>query len=185
MGLLSWLRRQFSERTARRLERATSIQFRKLDPSELIKAGFSPLSERYVPSTVKRVTSKTASISKRQYQTKRNAEFIGEKLSIEKVADRHATGELSYKTADTRARAQKQMSTRRIKAALKKTEKAENHSGRKYVIGSETKGAFMGSRQRKLAGEFIPDGEWHAMVDLARAINDPRLSDLIKSAGVI
>lgn len=36
-------------------------------------------------------------------------------------------------------------------------------------------------RARKLRGEWIPDGDWHSMMDVARSIDDPMLSRLMKS----
>jgi hypothetical protein len=42
--------------------------------------------------------------------------------------------------------------------------------------------SFWNSRERKLRGEFREDGDWHQLVDMARAMNDPMLSALLKSA---
>jgi hypothetical protein len=37
------------------------------------------------------------------------------------------------------------------------------------------------ARERKLNGEFLDEGDWHQMIDQARAVNDPMLAALLKS----
>jgi hypothetical protein len=39
-------------------------------------------------------------------------------------------------------------------------------------------------RRRKLAGQHLPDGEWHWFIDYARRFKDPRYELLRGSPGV-
>jgi len=178
-------RKLMSERTARRLARKPAQQFHKLSPSELEKLGLSPKAERYAETGAKRITRKTPTISKRQFLTKQRGG-----VTLEKRAEEYRSGERTYANPAQRAAA----SGRREKAALKRRIKAldviENMNPHRlaadgtrptYKIGNETKTSFFVNRQRKLKGEWIDEGDWHEMMDIANAANDPDIETLYQS----
>jgi hypothetical protein len=51
-----------------------------------------------------------------------------------------------------------------------------------YTITQKMRDKFWSLRQRKLDGEMLDDGDWHQMIDQARALRDPHLAALMKSA---
>jgi hypothetical protein len=57
----------------------------------------------------------------------------------------------------------------------------KHRAARTYPITDEMRDRFWDLRQQKLDGEHIDDGDWHEMVDQARALRDPTLSLLLKS----
>ena len=95
----SWLGKLFSPRVGKRVAAKQSVDFRKLSPSELERLGLSPKSERYVEATVKRITTKTPTLSKRQYQQKQLAESSGRRVTLEQRAREFLTGEREAVTA--------------------------------------------------------------------------------------
>ena len=72
----NWLEKLFSPRVGRRVAAKQSGELRKLSPTELERIGLSPKSERYVETSVKRITTRTPTLSKRQFQQKQLAEVI-------------------------------------------------------------------------------------------------------------
>jgi hypothetical protein len=50
-----------------------------------------------------------------------------------------------------------------------------------YELGNETKKSFFVNRERKLKGEWIDDGDWHEMMDIATAGDDPEIDTLYQS----
>lgn len=86
-------RRDFSSSIAERLARKKPSQFRKLTPSELESVGKSRTSERYVERSVKRLTDRTPTISKRQFEQLK----VG--VTLEERAAQFRSGERTPKTA--------------------------------------------------------------------------------------
>lgn len=173
--------------TRRKIDKASSDEFRKLTTAEAKKLGVSASAERRVLASIKRVTAKTLTISKRQWAQRKLQETSGQKLSLEKAAAARKAGEIKYKSAASQTQAAKQSSTRKLKSDLKKLEKVEHPGNRKhpkgykYDISENMRKNYFDLRERKLAGEWIDAGDWHGMMDVARALNDPMLEALYKS----
>ena len=55
--------------------------------------------------------------------------------------------------------------------AIRRTSDA---TGSWYPISADAERRYRGIRRHKLAGEHIPDGEWHWFIDYARRFKDPR-----------
>jgi hypothetical protein len=167
-------------RAASRIAKASTSELRKLSPAENVRAGRSAKAERYVLCG-KRVTRTTTTISKRQYLQKQTAEHAGEQLSLEQAARRRREQTLSYRSAVSEDQAAKQRETRALQRAsrLKSVRDLKGMSYRPGMLGE-----FEELRRRKLAGEDLPDTDWFEMMDIANAIDDPRLSDLRRSAYV-
>jgi hypothetical protein len=111
-------------------------------------------------------------------------------VSHGKAAKLRATGELRYGTAAAEVQAGKTKETRRLQREVKRITRAElpptlppsrRPRRRFYPVTSAMRDNFIGLRRRKLLGEYLDNGDWHQLVDIARAINDPALSALMKS----
>jgi hypothetical protein len=172
-------------------------KYRKLSPAELAKVGAPSKSERYVRVGTKRVTKRTATVSRRAYEQAK----LG--ATLEKAVKQRQSGERPYKTMATRAAAQKQRTTRQtiaqarnFTAAFEQRTRDPNvirlrppsrpytrkSHARDYRLSGERRYDLPFLRQRKLDGEFIDDwGKWKTLVDFARRINDPALPLLLKS----
>jgi hypothetical protein len=172
-------------RTARLIEGASFANFVRLTPEQNVKLGLSRKARHYVPKDVKRVTKATPTISARQYETKKARELFG--LSPEQATEARRNRAISYVTADQRERVAKAAITReetRVIAEIKKLrtsgEHVPSHSPDKRRHGWShpiTPGAgerYRELRRRKLAGQHIPDGDWHWFIDYARRFKDPR-----------
>jgi hypothetical protein len=105
----TWFEKLFGPRIGKRIERSSSDEFRKLTPAELKAAGRLPKSEGYVQKWVKRVTSKTPIVSKRQFQEKRLFEETGQRTTLERRAEQYQTGERVAKTARQEAMREKSL----------------------------------------------------------------------------
>ncbi len=158
--------------------RATEAVY-KISPAENVIAGFSPKAERYAPKGAK-ITKRTPTISKRRYLQKQTAERTGVKTSLEKAATLRRQGELSYSSAASETQAARQRATRKALGKLKSLNRVRDDRGREYRPGKLDQ--YRNSRRRKLTGQYLPDHEWFAMIDIAAAIGDPRLADLRRSA---
>lgn len=91
---------------------------RKLSPAELEKLGYSRKSERYVRSDLKRVTKRTKTVSKRQYQQSKLTEAAGKKVTLETRAKEYKQKVRKYSSPAQRKAAlvkRKQATERRIK----------------------------------------------------------------------
>jgi hypothetical protein len=86
----------------------------------------------------------------------------------------------------------KSVITYRLRRALKTLEYAHKRPtswatlkrcrpAKRYPVMDEMRGSFFPLRERKLKGEWLDEGDWHSMVDMANAMNDPMLSALLKS----
>ena len=187
-----------SERTAarkaRRLEAAPFADFVRLTPEQNVKLGLSRKARHYVLKDVKRVTKATPAISARQYETKKARELFG--LSPEQATEARRHGAIRYVSADQRERVAKAAITReetRVIAEIKKLRASGAHvpsnspdkrrHGSWYPISADAERRYRGIRRHKLAGEHIPDGEWHWFIDYARRFRDPRYELLRGSPG--
>ena len=187
-----------SERTAarkaRRLEAAPFADFVRLTPEQNVKLGLSRKARHYVLKDVKRVTKATPAISARQYETKKARELFG--LSPEQATEARRHGAIRYVSADQRERVAKAAITReetRVIAEIKKLRAPGAHvpsnspdkrrHGSWYPISADAERRYRGIRRHKLAGEHIPDGEWHWFIDYARRFRDPRYELLRGSPG--
>ena len=187
-----------SERTAarkaRRLEAAPFADFVRLTPEQNVKLGLSRKARHYVLKDVKRVTKATPAISARQYETKKARELFG--LSPEQATEARRHGAIRYVSADQRERVAKAAITReetRVIAEIRKLRASGAHvpsnspdkrrHGSWYPISADAERRYRGIRRHKLAGEHIPDGEWHWFIDYARRFRDPRYELLRGSPG--
>ncbi len=191
-------------RTQQRIESAPAGAFRKLNKTELSKLGLSSKSERYI-EIGKRLFKNAITISKRAFTIKRHG------AGPEKLAAARQEGELLYKSRKTQEAAEKQKITRGLKKKeriLKEEEKplAKRELDRAYARfekevsrpHSVTPSPWANQHKpyrpteamrtrlpdlyrRKLAGEHIPDGEWHVLADEANRTKDPMLARILKS----
>jgi hypothetical protein len=172
-------------RTARRIQGATFADFVRLTPKQSVKLGLSPKARHYVLKDVKRITKTTPTISARQYETKKARERFG--LTPERATEARRRGAISYVSADQRERVARAAITReenRVVAEIKRMRAAAGHvpsnspdkrrHGWFHPVTPETERRYREIRRRKLAGEVIPDGEWHWFIDYARRFRDPR-----------
>lgn len=181
-------------RNARLLESASFADFVRLTPEQNAKLGFSRKARHYVLKDAKRVTKATPTISARQYETKKAAELFD--LSPEKATEARRQRAISYVSADQRQRVEKAAVTReetKVVAEIKKLrasgERVPSYSadkrrhGASYTVSGDADRRYRAIRRRKLAGEHIPDGEWHWFIDYARRFKDPRYELLRGSPG--
>jgi hypothetical protein len=187
-----------SERTATRkarlLESASFADFVRLMPKQNVKLGFSPKARHYVLKDTKRITKATPTLSARQRETKRARELFG--LSPEQATEARQHGAIRYVSADQRERVAKAAITReenKVVAEIKSMRAAGGHvpsnspdqrrHGRFHPVTPDAERRYRDVRRRKLAGEHIPDGEWHWFIDYARRFRDPRYELLRGSPG--
>ena len=181
-------------RKARLLETASFADFVRLTPEQNVEQGFSRKARRYALKDVKRVTKPTLTISARQYETKRTQELFG--LTPEQATEARRQGAILYVSADQRERVPKAAITREenlVVAEIKRMQAAGRHvpsnspdkrrHGRFHPVTPDTERRYREIRRRKLAGELIPDGEWHWFIDYARQFRDPRYEVLRGSPG--
>jgi hypothetical protein len=192
-------------RTQRRIESAPARAFRKLSKTELSKLGLSPKSERYI-EIGRRVSKNTTTISKRAFTIKRFG------TGPEKLAAAHKEGELIYKSRRTQEAAEKQKITRglmkkerilkeedepltkkQIDAAYRRFER-EVFKPHKvtpspwashrytYRVSETMRSRLPDLYRRKIAGEYIQNGEWQVLADEVYRLKDPMLARILKSA---
>src|SRR5271166_4990629 len=178
-----------SERTATRkaqlLSSASFSDFTRLTPEQNVKLGLSPKARHYVLATTKRVTKATPTISARVFETKRARELFG--LTPEQATEARRHGAIPYTSADQRERVAKAAITReetKVIAEIKKLRASgeqvpsnspdQRRHGSSYAISADAEHSYRAIRRRKLAGEFIPDGEWQWFIDYARRLKDPQ-----------
>jgi hypothetical protein len=148
---------------------------------------FSLRGEYVVPTKIKKVTSRTA------FTTLTRRKDYLEGVSHGKAAAERAQGLRPYRTFASEEQAAKTREVARIKRELKTTKEAERpwkipkgprKGETKWIKENVTDSAkqnYLEWRRRKLAGQWIDDGEWHQMMTAARAVNDPMLNLLMKS----
>jgi hypothetical protein len=174
---------------------------RELTKAEHKRLGFSPGAQRRVAATVKRVTKSTPTISRREYLQSRAHEYAGVRLSLEKLAERRRTGEISYRTAAAAEQAVKQSETRRkaalIANALREPPAFTPHARRPrglYRPGRRRRGADYNVPEtpreirtalnaKILHGRYIEDGTWHHVMDWAHAHGHDEVANLFRSTG--
>jgi hypothetical protein len=178
----------------------SSSAFREMTAAELRRVGRSPGSQQVVSKSVKRVAKNTVTYSRRQWLNRKNVETTGARLSLEKLAERRRTGEISYRTAAAEDQASKQRETRRrqamIAAALREpppfspaatrpARTVRRHGPRHYDI-SQTRGDVRAALTEKIMGgpdAYIEDGVWHGVMDWLRANNQEELEGLFRTSG--
>ena len=187
-----------SERTATRkgrlLESSSFADFVRLAPEQNVKLGLSRKARHYVLKDVKRVTKVTPTISARQYETRKSRELFG--LTPDQATEARRRGAISYTSADQRERVAKAAITReetKVVAEIKKLGASgkrvpsnspdKRRHGSWHPISADAERRYRAIRRRKLAGEHIPDGEWHWFIDYARRFKDPRYELLRGSPG--
>jgi hypothetical protein len=182
-----------SERTATQkakiLAAAAPSRLFRLSPEKNVKAGFSAKAERYALQG-SRVTSTTATMSKRQFLERQTAAREGFKapVSLEKAARQRRGGGLGYSSAATEKQAAKQIEIRerqRLQRKIEKTEYVRDNRGDLYrpeLMRRDDN--YLKLRERKLNGEMLGN-EWFALIQMAETIGDPRLADLRRSALVV
>ena len=166
-------------RKAHLLESASFTDFKRLTPEQNVKLGLSRKPRHYVLKDVKHVTKATPTISARQYETKKARERYA--LTPEQATEARRHGAISYVSADQRERVAKAAITReetRVIAEIKKLRASGGHvpsyspdprrHGSWYSVSADADARYRIIRRRKLAGELIPDGEWHWFIDYAR-----------------
>jgi hypothetical protein len=173
-----------AKRKARLLSSASFSEFKRLAPEQNVKLGLSPKARHYALKGA-RITNATPTISARQFATKRSRELFG--LSPEKATEARRHGAIRYASADQRERVAKAAITReenKVIAEIKKLRASREHvpsnspdkrrRGSWYPISADAERRYQVIRRRKLAGEFIPDGEWQWFIDYARRFRDPQ-----------
>jgi hypothetical protein len=106
----------------------------------------------------------------------------GERISR---AIRGHKAEIEAKRAETHKKHKTEQFKSEVHKAREQDVKYRRSSGKesryKRTLSKSSKMEYWRVRRRKLAGQWIDDGEWHGMMDIARALNDPALKDLMKS----
>ena len=182
-------RKRTASRKAQLLASASYTDFRRLTPAENAKIGLSPKARHYVLKSAKRISKSTPTISARQHETKRAQALF--KLSPEQATEARKQGAISYKTARQRESVAKAKNTHfsntlpdKIDRDVRRNARIEGYKGKPHYRLTRKMGELaLTARARKLAGEYLPDGEWHAMVDVAKHYNDPKYEYLRASPG--
>jgi hypothetical protein len=163
------------------LASASHEALRRASPAECVRMGYSPLARRYVLETTK-ATSRTPSISARAAETLRTRERYGLQ-SPEIATEARKQGALEYQSAEQRERVAKAAGTRldkremsvieKLRAEGERIKSANPHrpSGRGFHVKPGDAERYSAIVRRKMAGEWIPDGDWHWAVDIAKAID--------------
>ncbi len=159
--------------------------WRKLSPKELLSAGLSPTSKRYTTAAKGGKIAAATTISEKAMRNKRALAETGSTLKGSEAPTRLSAGMQPYKSAQSEDIAHKQHETaiRRRLAKDARAVRSVNHPGggssgrasRSYIPSATARERYLKNRDRKLAGQELSDGEWHEMVDIATAINDPQL----------
>lgn len=163
-----------------KIESARASGLRRLSPAENVKVGYSAKAERFILRGAA-VRKGAATVSKRQFLQRQTAERerFAKPISLEMAARARREGGAGYSSAAAMEQASKQIEVRALKRA-ERVEFVKDYKGRKYKTGFSAEYAEL--RERKLNGEFIDQGDWCAMMDIAKTIRDPRLADLKSSA---
>jgi hypothetical protein len=111
-------------------------------------------------------------------------------VSHSKAAKLREQGLLNYKSAAARENAAKAKPKLREIQRLKKKvlevravsrPPSSRNRAPTYRTSDTARRNYWRLRNRKLRGEHLDDGDWHQMIDIANATNDPALSRLMKS----
>ena len=163
--------------------------YRMLSPCENVKAGFTRTARRYVRADIKRVAKAVKTISYRKFikQTK--------DATPEQLAREHLSGVRPYVSQARREQAAKTRAAAELKRVVKKIDRLDmvrnmspndrRGGGKTWHLLPDTRARFLEDRAAKLRGEEIPEGRWHSMMDVAKAIDDPALNRLMTSPVVL
>jgi hypothetical protein len=177
------------------LERKASSAFRNATKPELKRMGFSIGSQRLVEKAIKRVGTSTRSISRREYLKKRGFETTGERLSLEKLAERRRTGEIAYRSAAAAEQAGKQRETRRRAALIadalrppfsprvQRPRTLRRGRAFHYDIPEAPREVREALREKIIHERFVEDGTWQHVQDWLRANSQEELANLFRSSG--
>jgi hypothetical protein len=165
--------------------------YRRLSPSELRARDESPKARRYVLKSVKGLTKRTPTISARTHETMRTREETG--LASPEIATKaRQSSALMYKSEQARVTASHNKDLAFVKrvraridvdvAAGKRIQernadgsvKTTRRRAASYRLRSDAAAHYFELRRRKLAGEWIDDGDWHWLADMAGEYEDPR-----------
>jgi hypothetical protein len=177
-----------SERTATRkarlLEAAPFANFVRLTPEQNVRLGLSPKARHYVLKDVKRLSKATPTISAPiRNQTCARALQTDARTNDGSAPPRRSSlrvrrpNERVAKAAITREETKVIAEIKKLRAS---GEHVPSHSPDKRRHGWSqpiTPGAgerYRELRRLKLAGQHIPDGDWHWFIDYARRFKDPR-----------
>jgi len=177
-------------------------QLKRLTPAQNVKAGYSPKARHYVllkpDGSVPRITKRTPTISANQYEKLRTG------LPKAQATKARLSGELPYKSARAEQTAAKIRRTTESKRGgrdfpayfLDRVRADARNKTTIFKGGGPTKGSkslvvhydsavrALENRAKRLRGEHIPDGEWHAMVDYMAHYEDPYVEILRGSPNV-
>jgi hypothetical protein len=174
----------------------SSADFRRLTPAEHRRIGVIKSRRLYVLKDVAHVTELTPTISMNKYYNLKTREETG-------LASRHAAtearkhGALGYKSAQSEETAGK-ISERAVEKRVRKQIAADAAAGarvretnsdgsfktgrrasmRGYRLTAAASDRYFDLRARKLDGEYIDNGEWHWLMDMARRYGDPKVAAL-------
>jgi hypothetical protein len=160
----------------------STSSYRRLAPAENVKAGFSAKARRYVKKDVSRIGKRTATISHRQHETLRTKERY-HIATPEFATEARKRGALKYSSAVQRESVAKAAFTRegkKYRIALEARDgqyiEANNPRRRRerVHITAAAIERYLENRRKRLNGEFIPEGDWQQMMDIARAVGDAR-----------
>jgi hypothetical protein len=169
----------------------STSSYPRLSPVENVKAGFSRKARRYVKRDVSRIGKRTATISHRQHETLRTKERY-HIATPELATEARKRGALSYSSLVQRESVAKAAVTRegkkyRIALEARDGQYIEAHSPRRrrerVHITAASIERYLENRRKKLNDEYIPDGDWQQMMDIARAVGDARAPLLRGSPG--
>jgi hypothetical protein len=190
-------RRSSRGNSSRLLTSVSHEALRRASPAENLKMGFSAKARRYVKASISKVTKATASVSARQAETKRTKARYGY-ASPEQAPRARQSGALHYESRRQGEIADKTKQAaflRRLRSAgqTQKTFTEHDASGavrryksgkpRRFKASADKVEAIEAIRERKLAGEFLDQGEWFFLIHYAEALHDPALPILRASPG--
>jgi|SRR5271166_685067 len=167
-------------RRAKKIEAAPASAFRRLHPKELKKLEYSAKSKRYALKGAA-INKNTITISERQWRNKEAAQY---NETPETLPAARRRGEVGYRTAAQKEATAKAVKTRFRNSVRRRVQggvgdNIEGYGGKhSYRITRPMADHFEEWRNRKLAGEWLDDGTWHAMIDIARRYNDPEIGML-------
>ncbi len=192
-------------RAEKRIAGAKAADFRKLTKAELEKLGHSAKSSRYI-EIGKRVAKNTKTISKRLFTVKMTGaspealarahaegELIYKSRETQKAAEKQRL--TREKLRETRL-VEKQFAPLTLKQIDRKSADFEKrltgidrvkpgpHAKRprdNYRVSTNERARMPDLLRKKLAGEHLPDGDWHQLADMMRAAKHPDLARVLKS----
>jgi len=189
----------------KRIAAAPASAFRKLTKAELEKLGFSPKSERLIESG-RRIARGVKTISKRLF-TFKNTDSTPEAIAEAHAEGRipyksQQTQEAARKQKVTRERERETrlagkslapLTSKQIDGKVAEFEKQLTkvkrvspgpHATRPrgyYRVNASTRARMPDLLRKKLAGEWVPDGDWQQLADAMRAAKHPDLARVLKS----